>query len=104
MQKCSGSVVVQQNSSTTTSSCRAILLAYLLLDQKGNPSKQGLKRQKRLDLDLKVLKEEKNRWPPQKKACFSSSKLELPADLPSVEEQLKVLAAALKVFSFLESL
>ena len=30
---------------------------------------------------------------PQKKACFSSSKLELPADLPSVEEQLKVLAA-----------
>ena len=42
--------------------------------------------------------------PPQKKACFSSSKLELPADLPSVEEQLKVLAAALEAFSFLESL
>jgi hypothetical protein len=28
----------------------------------------------------------------------------LPADLPSVEEQLKVLAAALEAFSFLESL
>ena len=39
-----------------------------------------------------------------RKSFFSSSKLELPADLPTVEETLQVLAAALKAFSFLESL
>ena len=50
-----------------------------------------------------MLKEEKTGGSPQKKAYFSSSKLELPADLPSVEETLQVLAAALKAFSFLEA-
>ena len=39
-----------------------------------------------------------------RKKLFSSSKLELPAGLPTVEETLQVLAAALKAFSFLESL
>ena len=68
-----------------------------------NPAKQGLKRQKLLDLDLKVLKEEQQ-VVSGKKPCFCSSKLELPVDLPSVEETLQVLAAALKAFSFLESL
>jgi hypothetical protein len=42
-----------------------------------------------------------------KKTMVSSSsdlKLELPEELLSIEKQLKVLAAALKAFSFLESL
>ena len=52
-------------------------------------------RQKMLDLDLKVLKEEE-RVVSAKKARFSSSKLELPADLPTVEETLQILAAALR--------
>ena len=52
-------------------------------------------RQKMLDLDLKVLKEEE-RVVSAKKARFSSSKLELPPDLPTVEETLQILAAALR--------
>jgi hypothetical protein len=52
-------------------------------------------RQKMLDLGLKVLKEEE-RLNSQKKPRFSSSKLELPADLPTVEETLQILAAALR--------
>jgi hypothetical protein len=52
-------------------------------------------RQKMLDLELKVLKEEE-RAGSQKKARFSSSKLSLPADLPTVEETLQILAAALR--------
>jgi hypothetical protein len=52
-------------------------------------------RQKMLDLDLKVLKEEE-RVVSAKKARFSSSKLELPSDLPTVEETLQILAAALR--------
>jgi len=52
-------------------------------------------RQKMLDLDLKVLKEEE-RVISAKKARFSSSKLQLPPDLPTVEETLQILAAALR--------
>lgn len=54
-------------------------------------------RQKVFDLDLKVkvVKEKKPPVFPQKKPCFFSSKLELPADLPTVEETLQILAAAL---------
>ena len=52
-----------------------------------NPSKQGLKRQKLLDLDLKVLKEEKTGGSPQKKACFSSSKLQLPVQMANPAKQ-----------------
>jgi hypothetical protein len=52
-------------------------------------------RQKMMDLDLKILKEEE-RAVSQKKTRSSSSKLELPSDLPTVEETLKILAAALR--------
>jgi len=52
-------------------------------------------RQKMMDLDLKILKEEE-RAVSQKKPRFSSSKLELPPDLPTVEETLQILAAALR--------
>ncbi len=51
-------------------------------------------RQKMLDLDLKVLKEEER--VSGEKSRFSSSKLELPSDLPTVEETLKFLAGALR--------
>jgi hypothetical protein len=55
-------------------------------------------RQKVFDLDLKVniVKEKKQTVFPQKKQGFFSSKLELPADLPTVEEALQILAAALR--------
>jgi hypothetical protein len=52
-------------------------------------------RQKMMDLGLKVLKEEEQGIS-QKKARFSSSKLNLPGDLPTVEEALQILAAALR--------
>jgi hypothetical protein len=48
-------------------------------------------RQKMIDLKLK---EEKHAVP--RKSRFSSSKLELPDDLPTVEETLQILAAALR--------
>jgi hypothetical protein len=48
-------------------------------------------RQKMFDLKLK---EEKHAT--RRKVCFSSSKLEVPADLPTVEETLQILAAALR--------
>jgi hypothetical protein len=50
--------------------------------------------QKMFDLKLKVVKEEKRRGS-GKKTIFSSSQLSLPADLPNVEETLRILAAAL---------
>jgi hypothetical protein len=55
-------------------------------------------RQKVFDLDLKVKIVKEKRQPvfPQKKHGFFSSKLELPADLPTVEEALQILAAALR--------
>jgi hypothetical protein len=55
-------------------------------------------RQKVFDLDLKVKIVKEKRQPvfPQKKQGFFSSKLELPADLPTVEEALQILAAALR--------
>jgi hypothetical protein len=52
-------------------------------------------RQKMLNLDLKVLKEQQQ-VVSGKKPCFCSSSLELPADLPTVEEALQILAAALR--------
>jgi len=48
-------------------------------------------RQKMIDLKLK---EEKHAI--HRKSRFSSSKLELPSDLPTVEETLQILAAALR--------
>jgi len=51
---------------------------------------QNAIRQKMINLDLK---EEKN---VEKNDFFSSSNLKLPDDLPSVEDQLKVLAGALE--------
>ena len=55
-------------------------------------------RQKIMDLDLKVLKKEEQQHAVshQKKPCFCSSKLELPTELPTVEETLQILAAALR--------
>ncbi len=50
--------------------------------------------QKLFDLKLKTVKEEKTAVS-GKKTIFSSSKLNLPADLPNVEETLQILAAAL---------
>jgi hypothetical protein len=52
-------------------------------------------RQKMMDLGLKVLKEEE-RVVSQKKARFSYSKLDLPEDLLTVEETLRILAACLR--------
>ncbi len=48
-------------------------------------------KQKMFDLKLK-----EKRVGASRKAVFSSSKLELPDDLPTVEETLKILAAALR--------
>ncbi len=48
-------------------------------------------KQKMFDLKLK-----EKRVGASRKAVFSSSKLELPEDLPTVEETLKILAAALR--------
>jgi hypothetical protein len=48
-------------------------------------------RQKMFDLKLKEEKHSSRR-----KSCFSSSKLDLPDDLPTVEETLQILAAALR--------
>lgn len=48
-------------------------------------------RQKMFDLKLKEEKHASRRKP-----CFSSSKLDLPDDLPTVEETLQILAAALR--------
>ena len=50
--------------------------------------------QKMFDLKLKVVKEEKTAVS-GKKTIFSSSKLNLPDDLPNVEETLQILGAAL---------
>lgn len=50
--------------------------------------------QKMFDLKLKAVKEEKTAIS-AKKTIFSSSKLQLPADLPNVEETLQILGAAL---------
>jgi hypothetical protein len=50
-------------------------------------------RQKMLNLSLKVFKEEEKQQKisPQKKTCFSSSQLDLPAELPTIEHGLKIL-------------
>jgi hypothetical protein len=50
--------------------------------------------QKMFDLKLKVIKEEKTLIS-GKKTIFSSSQLNLPADLPNVEETLQILGSAL---------
>jgi hypothetical protein len=50
-------------------------------------------RQKLITLGLKVLKEQQQPVSGKKTCC--SSKLDLPADLPTVEETLQILAAAL---------
>lgn len=50
--------------------------------------------QKLFDLKLKTVKEEKTAVS-GKKTIFSSSKLNLPADLPNVEQTLQILGAAL---------
>jgi hypothetical protein len=52
-------------------------------------------RQKMFDLKLTIWKEKKQVIFHQKKPCFFSSKLELPSDLPTIEETLQILAAAL---------
>jgi hypothetical protein len=49
--------------------------------------------QKMFDLKLKMSREEKIEIS-RKKTIFSSSKLDLPADLPTVEEALQILAGA----------
>jgi hypothetical protein len=51
-------------------------------------------RQKLFYMDLKVLKEQQQSIS-GKKPCFCSSKLELPAALPTVEETLEILGSAL---------
>jgi hypothetical protein len=51
--------------------------------------------QKMFDLKLKTSREEKIEIS-RKKTIFSSSKLDLPADLPTVEEALQILAGALR--------
>jgi hypothetical protein len=52
-------------------------------------------RQKVMALGLKVLKEQ-HQSVSEKKACCCSSKLQLPSELPTVEETLLILAAALR--------
>lgn len=52
-------------------------------------------RQKLMALGLKVLKEQQQPVI-EKNECCCSSKLELPADLPTVEEALQILAAAMR--------
>jgi hypothetical protein len=53
-------------------------------------------RQKMIDLKLKVLLKEQQQVVSGRKPCFCSSKLEIPADLPTIEEALQILAAALR--------
>ena len=50
-----------------------------------------------IDLKIKVLlPKEQQQVVSGGKSCFCSSKIELPADLPTVEESLQILAAALR--------
>ena len=53
-------------------------------------------RQKMIGLELKVLLKEQQQAVSGGKPCFCSSKLEIPADLPTIEEALQILAAALR--------
>jgi hypothetical protein len=64
-------------------------LSVLSFNLDGNYSKEGI-RQKLISLGLLVEQQQ------QKNLSCCSSKLELPPELPTVEETLKVLAAALK--------